>query len=133
MNKYTEQQIEEKLNQLASIEPSGDSLRRMNQNVSNIISDVAEKPTKTHGFLYYAIASAAVLLIGISLLYHTEIIQPPKIVQQIPTEPTLTLAHLNAVFNNGGQTALDEYFEKAQIHRQPRADSVTLEDILKEL
>ena len=38
-----------------------------------------------------------------------------------------------AVFENGGQKALDEYFDKAQTQRQPRADNVTLQEMLKEL
>ena len=51
MNKYTEQQIEEKLNQLAAIEPSGDSLRQMNQHVRRIIADADKTPAMPHGFL----------------------------------------------------------------------------------
>ena len=133
MNKYTEQQIEEQLKQLSSIEPSGDSVRRMNQNIRNIISGV-EKKRAAHGFLYYALTSAAMLIIGISLLYNSMPIKtPPSIVQYIPTEATLTLAKLNNVFNHGGQKALDEYFEKVEANRQPRADSLTLQEIMKEL
>ena len=134
MNKYTEQQIEEKLKTLSSIEPSNDSLRRMDQNIRSIISGVTKKPTATRSFLYYALASAAMLIIGISLLYDSAPPRtPPTIVRQAPTEPTLTLAKLNTVFNHGGQKALDEYFEKVESNRHPRAETLTLQEILKEL
>ena len=134
MSKYTEKQIEEELKMLGSIEPSETSVRRMNQNVRDIISGVDKKPTTTRSFLYYALASAAMLIIGISLLYDTTPFETPlSIVQYTPAEPALTLAKLNNVFNHGGQKALDEYFEKVEANRQPRADSLTLQEIIKEL
>ena len=134
MNKYTEQQIEEKLKQLASIEPSEDSFRQTNQRVRNIISDIDKKPTAPPRFFYYAVASAAILLIGIAFLYNSGTVEEPqKIVRQRPTEPTLTLARLNVVFNNGGQKALELYLEKAEANRQPRAETITLQEIMKEL
>ena len=134
MNKYTEQQIEEQLKMLSSIEPSDDSIRRMNQRVRSVIVDIDGKSAKPHGFLHYAIASAAMLIIGISLLYNsTPFETPSSIVWQIPTEPTPTLAKLNAVFQNGGQQALNDYLEKIESNRQPRAESLTLQDIMKEL
>lgn len=133
MNKYTEHQIEEKLKTLASTAPSAESVQRMNQNVRHVISDVDRKP-KMHSFFYYALTSAAMLLIGIGILYDNN----PTVPSQIAgiyrdTEPKLTRAKLNAVFQSGGHKALDDYFEMVEQSRQPRAETITLQDILKEL
>ena len=133
MNKYTEQQIEEKLKTLASIEPSSESVHRMNQSVRNIISDTGRKQ-KMHGFLYYAIASAAMLLIGISVLYDSTPTVPSHIASSYSdTKPKLTRAKLTAVLQSGGYKALDDYFEMVEQRRQPRAETVTLSEIMKEL
>lgn len=134
MSNFTERQINEKLKELASIEPSEDSVRRMNQQVRGIISGMDKKPAASYGFFYYAAASAAILLIAIGLFYKTTPVEPQQeTAWQMPTEPTLTLAKLNAVFTHGGQKEVDDYFEKAEALRQPRADVITLQEIMKEL
>ncbi len=134
MNKYTEQQIEEQLKQIASIKPGDESLRQMNQSIRSIISSASRKPTTAHSFFYYAAASAAMLLIGMSVLYDfNPAVIPPKPDFYTQTEPKLTLAKLNAVFQAGGQQALDDYFEMVESHRQPRAETITLQEIMKEL
>jgi hypothetical protein len=134
MNKYTEQQIEDQLKQLASIQPGEESLRRMNRNIRSIISGAGEKSRASYRFLYYVAASAAVLLIGIGLLYDTRPVEKPsKIVGQMLTEPTPTLVKLNAVFQSGGQQALNEYLEIIESSRQPRAETITLQEIMKDL
>ena len=133
MNKYTEQQIKEKLKTLASIEPSAGSVGHMDQNICRIISD-ADRKSSIRSFFYYAAASAAVLLIGIGLLYDFNPVQIPLTTGlYAQDEPRLTLAKLNAVFQSGGHKALDDYFEMVEQHRQPRAETVTLQDIMKEL
>lgn len=134
MNNYTEQQIEEKLKQLASIQPGENSRRRMNQNIRSIISETGKKSRASYRFLYYVAASAAVLLIGIGLLYDTRPVEKPsKIVRQMLTEPAPTLVKLNAAFQNGGQQALNEYLEIIESNRQPRAETITLQEIMKDL
>ena len=133
MNKYTEQQIEEKFKMLASIEPSEKSARQVNQSVRRIISGADRKPT-IHGFFYYAAASAAVLLLSMSILYDfNPAISPPTPSFYMQTLPSPTLAKLNAVFDEGGQKALDDYFEIMEQNRQPRAETITLDEIMKEL
>ena len=133
MNEYTEKQIEEKLKTLASIEPSKESVRQMNQSVRRTLSGAGKKPT-THGFFYYAAASAAMLLIGTSILYDfNPAIAPSKTGLYIQSEPRLTLAKLNAVFQSGGDKALDDYFEMVEQNRHPRAETITLQQIMKEL
>lgn len=133
MNKYTDRQIEEQLKQLQSIEPGAASLERMNRQVRRIIAD-AGQPSRPYGFWTYAAASAAVLLLGIGLLYHAKPIESglPGF-YPASTQAPFTLAKLNAVFNDGGQQALQDYFEKIESQRQPRAESVTLQEMLKEL
>ena len=134
MNNYTENNIKEQLKQLASIEPGEDSLRQMNQSVRSIISGAGKKPATVHSFFYYAAASAAVLLIGMSVLYDfNPAVTPPRPGFYAQTEPRLTLAKLNAVFQFGGQQALDDYFEMVEQNRQPRAETITLQQIMKEL
>lgn len=134
MNNYTNRQIEEQLKQLQSIRPGAESLERMNRQVRRIITDAGQTPATSYGLWYYAVASAAILLIGIGLLYHVEPI-PDRLAgfgNALPEQP-LTLAKLNAVFNSGGQQALNKYFETVESQRQPRAESVTLQEMLKEL
>lgn len=132
MNNYTDRQIEEQLKQLQSIRPGAESLERMNTRIRNLIAD-ADQTSKSYSLWSYAVASAAVLLIGISLLYTTKPVETgPFGRYPASTESAFTLAKLNAVFNNGGQQALNDYFEEEQ-QRQPRAESVTLQEMLKEL
>lgn len=134
MNKVTEQLIEEKLKKLASIEPSTTSRQRMKDHVRQAITGLDTRQPNTRGFSYYAIASAAMLLIGIGLLYDHNPTPPSPIANIYPdTDSKLTLAKLNNVFNQGGQKALDEYFEKIESHRQPRAETITLQELLAEL
>jgi len=133
MNNYTEQQIEEQLKQIASIEPSENSARQMNQSVRRIIANSGKKPA-TRSFFYYAVISAAVLLIGMSVLYNSS----PSVIPSMAglytqTKPQLTLAKLNTVFESGGHQALDDYFEMVEQNRQPRAETITLQQIMKEL
>ncbi|MHC4386076.1 MAG: hypothetical protein ACYSU8_05900 [Planctomycetota bacterium] len=133
MNKYTQQQIEEKLKILASIEPSAESAHQMNQSVRRIISGAGRKPT-TRSFFYYAAASAAMLLIGMSFLYDfNPAATPPTTSLYSQSGPRLTLAKLNAVFQSGGDKALDDYFEMVESNRQPRTETITLQEIMKEL
>lgn len=134
MNNYTEKKIEEQLEQLQSIEPGAESLRRMNRRIQNMVVEAEKKSTIVYGLSRYAVASAAVLLIGIGLLYTTNTIeQKPFVLQPTPAAPDLSLARLNIVFNKGGQQALNDYFEKIESQRQPRVKSVTLQEMLKEL
>ena len=133
MNKYTKEHIEEKLRTLASIEPTEESVRQMNQSVRRIIIGSSSKPT-TRSFFYYAAASAAMLLIGISILYNSNpIVTPPTISSYAQTNSRPTLAKLNAVIDAGGQQGLDDYFEMVDSNRQPRAETITLQQIMKEL
>ena len=133
MNKYTEQQIKEKLKTLASIEPSAGSVGHMDRNIRRIISDAGRR-SSIRSIFYYAAASAAVLLMGISLLYDFDPVQsPPATGLYAHDEPGFTLAKLNAVFQSGGHEALDNYFEMAEQHRQPRAENITLNELMKEL
>ena len=133
MNKYTEQQIKEKLKTLASIEPSAESVGHMDRNIRRIISDAGRR-SSIRSFFYYAAASAAMLLMGISLLYDFNPVQiPPTTGLYAQDEPRLTLAKLNTVFQSGGHKALDDYFEMVESHRQPRAETITLQQIMKEL
>ncbi len=114
MNKYTEQHIKKELERLASIEPSQDSLQRMNSDIRRIIDGDGKKTETLHRLFYYALASAAVLMIGIGLLFKTDPTET-GIVRQMPAEPTLTLANLNTVFHIGGQQALNDYFDKIEM------------------
>ena len=134
MDNYTENQIEEKLKNLASTEPDRDSFNRMEKRVRGVITRT-HSPAKLHGFIYYAAASAAVLLIGIGLLYDLNPAEIPSLNPDLytQTEHRPTLAKLNAVFEEGGHEALDDYFEMAEQHRQPRADAITLQQIMTEL
>lgn len=133
MNNYTEQQIEEKLKALAAIEPSEGSVHQMNQSIRSVISVAGRKPA-TRSFFYYAAASAAILLIGMSVLYDfNPAVTPTSPGFYTQTESRLTLAKLNAVFQFGGQQALDDYFETVEQNRQPRAETITLQQIMKEL
>lgn len=133
MDNYTEQDIRKKLDRLASIEPDKASLQRMNRRVYKILDSAGEHSAPIRSFVYYALTSAAVFMIGVSFLH----INPGRTRQNrdwaMPAKPTLTLAQLNAVFENGGQKALDEYLDKVEIKRQPRAESITLQEMLKEL
>jgi hypothetical protein len=133
MNKYTEQHIEDQLGQIASIEPTRNSVRRMNRSVRNIITGTCKTP-KSRSFLYYATASAAILLIGVSILYDfNPATKSPQPSIYSHSEPQLTLARLNAVFEAGGHKALDDHFEMVEQNRQPRAETITLQQIMKEL
>jgi hypothetical protein len=106
----------------------------MKKRVRRVIAE-SPSPTKQHGFIYYAVASAAVLLIGISILYdlNPAEITPSGTNLYTQTESRVTLAKLNAVFDEGGNEALDDYFEMVEQNRQPRAETITLQQILTEL
>ena len=134
MNKYTEQHIQDTLKTLSSIEPSRASRRRADDHVRRIISGIETNPSNLRGIFYYAVASAAVLLIGFGLFWQSEsLIQPNPPVKFTFSKPVPTLANLNAVLNTGGQQALNEYLDKIEEHRQPRAETLTLQDIMAEL
>lgn len=133
MNRYTEQQIEEKLKILTSIEPHRESIQRVNQHVRKVLLGTNKKPTMRN-FYYYAAASAAILLMGISVLYNSHPVATlPKNISYMQSEPQLTLAKLNAVFEAGGHKALDDYFEMVEQNRQPRVETITLQELMTEL
>lgn len=134
-NKQSEPQIIEQLKHLASLNPDETSLQRTNQQVYAIIAGSKPKTVNQRGFYYYAAASAAILLIGIGLLYQSDssMTMPPKIVRYESAEPMLTLAKLNTVFYHGGQAALNDYFEQAESKRDAQPETITLQELMKEL
>ena len=134
MSNYTEQQLEDKLKILASIEPSVVSRQRMNNRIRQVIAGSETHQPITRSFFYYAVTSAAMLLIGIGLLRQTGSIEKPyQIAHPTQTDTDPTLANLNAVFNDGGQKAMEQYLDTIEQHRQPRAETITLQEIMKEL
>lgn len=134
MNNYSEQEIKDCLDQLAAIEPDQNSVRRVDRQMHQYIIGMEPKTDSIRSLVYYALGSAAVLLIGIGLLYHPDsVITPDVPIQTASCEPMPTMAKLNAAFNEGGQKGLNEYLDKIEQHRQPRAESVTLQELMKEL
>ncbi len=134
MNNFTERQIEDKLKILASVEPDETSVRRTNRRIRRLITNADAKPQKIYGFLCYAAASAAVLLMAVGLLCRTAPVKkPPVVAWQMPATPAPTRAYLNAVFNHGGQKALDQYLEEIESNRHPRAENLTLQEVMNDL
>ncbi|MHC4526097.1 MAG: hypothetical protein ACYSUT_02955 [Planctomycetota bacterium] len=133
MNNYSERQIEDSLEQLASAEPKRDSVKRVEQQIHQYITGTTQKPISIRSLVYYAVASAAVLLISSGLLYHLEPVETVRIAYQQETAPMLTRANLNAAFKQGDQQGLDTYLEKVESHRQPRAEKTTYHQLLNEI
>jgi len=133
MNNFTEQQINDKLKQLASIKPSEDSNCRINQNIRNLIVGMGRKPAVSYHWRYCISAAAAVLLIGIGLFNTHKDQKYVPVDKHLSSESRLTLAKLNAVVRYGGQQGLNEYLDKIESNRQPRAEKITLQDLMKEL
>ena len=133
-NNITEQQIREKLKQIAALEPPQSSVQWMSQNVRSMIENKKEKAPETPGILYYTLSAAAMLLVGIGFLYYSSVlITPDKHTVYTQSESIPTLAELHAIFESGGQKALEEHLEEKESNRQPRAETMTLDEIMKEL
>ncbi len=131
MNHYTEQNIEEQLDELAAMKPSDESAKRINRNIRSMISNT--QPTNNRWLLYYMTSAAAVLIVALCLLQVPELPTIAKNSVRTKIAPALTLAQLNAVFNKGGEKALDEHFDKVYAKRDAQPETITLQEILKEL
>lgn len=131
MTNYSEQQIEENLRHLAAMQPEQNSVDRVNRQLRTYLGET--DPRSARSLIYYAASTAAVLLINIGLLYQFKPAKTPLTAYPPSAAPSLTLANLNAAFETGGQQGLDAYFDKVESHRQPRAETITLQQLLNDI
>ena len=129
MNKYTEQQIKDKLDQLANIRPAEETIRQANQKIRAMLTNRKQSLP----LLYSILSTAAMLLIGLSLFFPTT---PTTTLEYQPVnqdDAALTRIQLNQTFSAGGEKALDERLEKAWSKRDAQPETITLQHLLQEL
>ena len=126
MNNYTEQQIEEKLKTLASLEPGAESVDRMNRQIRTQLAN----PKRSYPLTYSILSAAAVLLICLMLFDSRPI--PGSIYPDTPKTAGMSLIELNTTFRNGGEKALDEHLN-VYAKRDAQPETITLQELMKEL
>ncbi len=129
MNNENQQSIEDKLKQLASLNPDEKAVERMNRRLRSQLG--AGKPADP---LAYSVLSAAAILLIIFSLWNW---QPPAI-KPLPSHQTaieagITRIELNMTFQDGGQEALEHYLNQVCVIRNAQTEPLTLQEIMKEL
>ena len=126
MNNYTEQQIEDKLKTLASLEPSNESIDRMNQQIRARLSG----QRRSYPLVYSILSAAAVLLICLMLFDAQPV--PRDILSGTSKTVGISRIELNMTFRNGGEKALDKHLD-LYAKRDAQPEMVSLHELMKEL
>lgn len=126
MNNYTEQQIEEKLKTLATLEPGSESIDRMNHQIRTQLTG------RRRSFpLAYSILSAAAVFLVCLMLFDAQPV-PRDIFSGVSETVGISRIELNMTFRNGGEKALEKHLN-LYAKRDAQPEMVSLHELMKEL
>ncbi len=135
MEKFSEQKIEQILQTLAEIRPGEESANRMQETVRKRIKDRCrpeDQPfLQRHNRLLSALAAAALIAIGLLMLFQPDPpIRPPvrNQTQALSALGLTSLGALNKAFDEGGMEAVEKLFKEFMKLKKPQPEIKSIDD-----